>query len=607
MSDKFLTESEWKKFAKGRGYKDDGLIKALASLDKAKGPEQELAALAEIDKQAEILRKAGKGDKELVAYLDGLDKAAEKQRKLSEAEAKKSEQEADEEEESPTLLTSKMIPLLRQVKKGDEMQVMLAGTGKDVAVLMSRRAIAPTRRKLLAEYLDGATPKYFLGTCIFEENAYTFVLKTQAAGLAKKVRAALLKQVELRLKVRVRGEDPNDIDDDGEPLEGNEGQESEGEEGNAGTKGNIPPPPPPPPVDPLKAQFDKRWADLQARVLAQLKAGIGDVSKLRAVAEFVREKGEGANYKAALQGMDSLEKLLQPGTVPQSPEPKVPDPTAAFTARLAALMPAVKNAIAEGGETGQGVKLKVSEAGVFARKKEFDQANALLDEAEALMGSEAGGSTTEEQGGVEEESEDQTATGNSPEQQRWEKAFAEVEPEYLALLAKQPADANKLRAVMGYANQQAEAGQFAKAAAALDQLRKLMAVAQPEDIGAGDTGRLVRQRRFMLERWAKLPPQLRSHLGPLRKAVADSGADDDPDGLVDAIEAELDALLDELQDELDSAINAGSTAGLRGVRARFENNELVQHLRTGPGIDGGKLLTAVLEAVDEIESEMTSA
>lgn len=64
-----------------------------------------------------------------------------------------------------------------------------------------------------------------------------------------------------------------------------------------------------------------------------------------------------------------------------------PDPAdglALFTRRLAALTPRI--AAAAGAPDGQSAKLKASEAGVFARKKDFAAANALLDAAEALLG-----------------------------------------------------------------------------------------------------------------------------------------------------------------------------------------------------------------------------
>ncbi|TDP62839.1 hypothetical protein [Roseateles toxinivorans] len=222
MSDKTLTEAEWKKFAKGRGLKDAALLKAMGELDKAKTPEDQLAALDDIEKQSEQLRKANKADKEVTGYLDDLDKALVKERKLAEAEARKAaaEQVGDEEEESPTLLTTKMVPLLRDVRKGTVLQAMVATVGNDCVVLVSRKPIGSPRRKLLtAELGTTSGVKFVTGECIFEQNAHTFVLLTQAAGMAKKIKEALLKQTEQRYKIRVRGEDPNDIDDDGEPAE----------------------------------------------------------------------------------------------------------------------------------------------------------------------------------------------------------------------------------------------------------------------------------------------------------------------------------------------------------------------------------------------------
>jgi len=222
VSDKTLTEAEWKKFAKGRSLKDAALLTAMTELHKAKAPEDQLAAMDDIEKQSELLRKANKADKQVTGYLDDLDKALVKERKLAEAEARKAaaEQEEDEEEESPTLLTTKMMPLLREVRKGAVLQVMIASAGKDCVVLVSRKPIGPPRRKLLtAELGTTSGVKFVTGECLFEANAHTFVLLTQAAGMAKKIKEALLAQTGQRYKIRVRGEDPNDIDDDGDPAE----------------------------------------------------------------------------------------------------------------------------------------------------------------------------------------------------------------------------------------------------------------------------------------------------------------------------------------------------------------------------------------------------
>jgi hypothetical protein len=238
-----------------------------------------------------------------------------------------------------------------------------------------------------------------------------------ASGLAKKLRAAILKQTDLRAKVRVRGED-GEMDDDGEPAE-HEGTESQGESATTGT-----------PIDPHKADFERRWAALEPEVKTMLAAGNGDLAKLRAVADFVDGKAQAGAYAAALQGLDSLVKLMEgiraiPAAPPLQPRPEANKPQGAepgaeaadFNKRLAALLPRVKEAVAVDADKGQTIKLKLSEAGVFARKHEFGTANALLDEAEALLagiGSKPGQQGTE-QGVEQRETQGEEQRGQTPE------------------------------------------------------------------------------------------------------------------------------------------------------------------------------------------------
>ena len=236
---KFLSDAGWKDIASKNKIKDNGLLKALADhkrLDPDKH-DQALDSLDEIIKLAAQLKKA----KDVVAasaalkYIGELTNAAEGDRraavkakadagKSAEAEARKrqdeekksrkGEDEGEEEEDSSELLTTKMVPLLRQVKKGEMMHALIASTGKQVVVLLSRKQISPARRKLLADELGvSGGVKYFVGHCLQEEGMATFVLKTQVAGLAKKLKLALLEQTGMRVNLRCRGED-GDTDED---------------------------------------------------------------------------------------------------------------------------------------------------------------------------------------------------------------------------------------------------------------------------------------------------------------------------------------------------------------------------------------------------------
>jgi hypothetical protein len=65
--------------------------------------------------------------------------------------------------------------------------------------------------------------------------------------------------------------------------------------------------------------------------------------------------------------------------------PEGADPAGAFNARLAALLPRVKEALSAALPAAADVRLKTSEAGVLARKKEFGAAQALLDEVDKLL------------------------------------------------------------------------------------------------------------------------------------------------------------------------------------------------------------------------------
>jgi hypothetical protein len=247
MAEKSLTDASWKTFAKGKPYKDAPLLKALTDLARAEreGPAVQLAALDALGKQADALLKQHKGDKELAGQLADMGKALDRARKAAELADKQAKEAAakeaaakaaqkaaekaaekpsgkesgdDEEEAGSALLTTRMLPLVRLVLKGEPMQVMVASAGKVVAVLLSRKPIPVARRKLLADQLQvSGGVKYFTGQCLLENGAMTFVLQAQVAGLAKRLKAALLAQTGLRInKMRCRGEDGDDHDDDEE-------------------------------------------------------------------------------------------------------------------------------------------------------------------------------------------------------------------------------------------------------------------------------------------------------------------------------------------------------------------------------------------------------
>ena len=239
---KFLIDSAWKDIlAKNKAVKDNGLLKSLAEIKKLGDDDHDDAQsiLDQIQKLAGQLKKSreiaaipvvGKFLAELTSAAESAvrdtakakaeaDKAkkAEAEKKAKAEAAKKDDDDDDDEDDdaSPALLSTKMLPLLRLVLKGEMMHTLVAKSGKQVIVMLSRKPIPPARRKMLADQLGGGSTKYYPGHCSLEAGATTFVLKAEVAGLSKLVKRALLDQTGLRVnKVKCRGEDGDDDDED---------------------------------------------------------------------------------------------------------------------------------------------------------------------------------------------------------------------------------------------------------------------------------------------------------------------------------------------------------------------------------------------------------
>jgi hypothetical protein len=99
---------------------------------------------------------------------------------------------------------------------------------------------------------------------------------------------------------------------------------------------------------------------------------------------------------------EDLLRGSQPGqkTVPPAPPGAAAgDGAARFTARLKALLPAIQKAQGDNTPAAQDIKLRVSQANVFARKNDFAQANDLLDNVESLLKETQTGETNGAQAG----------------------------------------------------------------------------------------------------------------------------------------------------------------------------------------------------------------
>jgi MoxR-like ATPase len=173
---KFPSDRGWKDVASKNKIKENGLLKVLADhkrVDTGKFDDV-LESLDQILKLAAQLKKAkdvtaSSGAAKYVADLaDAAEsdprvviKAKAEAEKNADADAKKrgsedqksakSGEDEGEDAEASALLTTKLVPLLREVNKGRLMHALTASTGKQVVVMLSRKPIPPARRKLRAD------------------------------------------------------------------------------------------------------------------------------------------------------------------------------------------------------------------------------------------------------------------------------------------------------------------------------------------------------------------------------------------------------------------------------------------------------------------------
>ena len=252
IKSKLLSDAGWKDVAAKGKVKDNGLLKALEKLKRLADDEHDetIKVLDEIGKLAGLLKKdkavaavpaAAKYIAEMLSEVLSVsrdvakakaehDKAHKAKAEAEKKAAKAADDEGDEEEEeSPELLTTKLKPLLKLVNKGVTMHALLAKSGKKVVVMLSRKPISPSRRKMLFDQLGGGSTKYYPGTCSREAGSTTFTLKSEVAGMAKLVKLALLEQTGLRLnKIKCRGDDGDDSDNDEGGDEGDDEAHDDG-------------------------------------------------------------------------------------------------------------------------------------------------------------------------------------------------------------------------------------------------------------------------------------------------------------------------------------------------------------------------------------------
>jgi hypothetical protein len=396
-----IAESVWKAFTKKQKVEldDKELLKALARFDKTDEhkPEQRLEALKdlakEVPKQVAALAKRKKelGDKpfglvkdELYAILE----EAEALQKKTQA-ALDAEDEEDEDSKPNALIDPKLLfKQLNMCRKDPDRTMKFAFVdAKDKQPAMLAMHPRMGARALFGKLQAAAGVKTgAYGSAWVDGMSLMLQLDKPLSGLVKKVRPPV-KACGFRItKAVLWNEDGTVFEQDELPEEAvGEGQ-AHAAPGAPGapaepTQG-VPKAPPQPSVT-----YETKLAELMPRVKKAADEGSPDMTKHQKLLDFAAGKAEGKDFLGAIAALKQLELILD------NPEPKVEakaeggavDPGMAFKARFAALIPQLKEARTAGRPGALDATAKGTEAGMAAGKGDFERAQALLDEAEALL------------------------------------------------------------------------------------------------------------------------------------------------------------------------------------------------------------------------------
>lgn len=335
MSEKHLTEKSWKAFLEETEVKDTGLLKALqayAKIDPAKDAKAAVEALETISEQAIKIKKANSGNKGLVVYLDEVVKEVNKTKpglaEALKAEAAKPEPKAaakpeaeEEEEEESQDLKSLLIGAMKKVKmrkpEDPPVEAMVCKAGAAFGVLLAKKVGAAQKAKLQEMFKDQGSPKFFPGTCEWEEpDLYTFILEALPGGAVKGLKAFFKEQTDINYKLQVRdlaGSMEADLAD----------------VAATGAKAEAQKPAADAPPD-LMALFSKRLEGILPKVKTALAAGGPSAATIKQKVEEAGAQAKARDFTKAGQSLDAVEVLLKspaaaakPAPAP-TPQPKPP-------------------------------------------------------------------------------------------------------------------------------------------------------------------------------------------------------------------------------------------------------------------------------------------
>jgi len=358
-----------------------------------------------------------------------------------------------------------------------------------------------------------------------------------------------------------------------------------------------------------QANWEKALAAIEPDYLQGVRDRPDLASKLRAVMDFAQGKAETGAYPAALAALKKLAELLGTGPASPSEDKTTPpatagaaagDPAPLFNERLKALLPDIK--AAAGTPAGDEAKLKVSEASVFARKKDFVQANASLDQVQAAL------QHVDAPAAIAAQLAAAPAAGVDPAAE-WERRVTELEPKVLEAQTTRAGEAEWMTMFMT-AQDLGSNGDFAKSFVILEKLEALLN-AKPAATDVSAPG-LVKKRQFLLERWQRIPQEVSADLRKLKAAIEREMPSEDADELIELSEDYLDEFYSEMKDAIDNAIISGDAqykgaiSAIGAFRTKIAGEPLIQHLKKNTLNADVTVESILLNALAEIEKGLAS-
>lgn len=307
---------------------------------------------------------------------------------------------------------------------------------------------------------------------------------------------------------------------------------------------------------------------------------------------------------------------------------------AALRAKMAELAPAIKKAAAaaptRAGDIAAAVaafKTAASAVNVPASQATLGNLAKLLKEITASLApppppvvepnqpptNNGGESEEQEQQAQEQQQEPPTAPRvPSDAEMRYNQQIGELQPRYLASIQKADSVlAGQMRAIFAYVTEQAEAGSFEKALAAIKRLGPMVDQAEMGTGAASEiSSDIVAKRKFLLERWRNIPSEINDRLRPIEAEIERQVPAENAKELVTEMQSYLRDFYGEIRDALDKAIVSGDSEFTQAMklidtfRDEVRANELVQHIDTNRLGVKVKVQNILLQALAEVEENL---